>query len=85
MTELTVPRDADQETAAELVQNHVAVGDVVEIWERERTDGDDPQHRGEVTGIEPGYIELEGQPAEGAGIRYDEIDTVIRAQTADDR
>lgn len=82
MTELTVPPDADEQTAADLVREHVSVGDVVEIWKRERTDADDPEHSGEVTGFEPAYLELDDQSPEGKSVRYDEIDTVIKAEAS---
>ena len=78
MTELTVPSDADQERAAALVRDHVTIGDVVEVWERDRTGGDDPEVTGEVTGIEPGYLELDGQPPGEGSVRYDRIGTVIK-------
>ena len=83
MTELSVPRDADQERAAELVRQHVSVGDVVEVWERDRTGGDDPEITGEVTGIEPGYLELDGQSVEGGSVRYDRIGRVVRVEDAE--
>ncbi|WP_440771766.1 hypothetical protein [Natronorubrum sp. DTA28] len=85
MTELTVPPDADEEEAAALVQEHISVGDVVEIWKRERTDADDPEHSGAVTSFEPAYLEIDGQSPENKSVRYDEIDTVIRAKTADEK
>ena len=84
MTELTVPRDVDQERAAELVSQHVSVGDVVEVWERDRTDADDPEHDGEVTGIETGYLELDGQPPGDGSVRYDQIGTVVKVENADE-
>ena len=82
MTELTVPRDADEERTAALVREHVEIGDVVQIWERDRTDADDPEITGEVTGVETGYLELDGQPLEEGSVRYDEIGTVIRVEPA---
>ena len=78
MTELTIPPDADEDRAAELVRDHVAVGDVVQVWERDRTDDGDHDVTGEVTGIEPGYLELDGQSLEEGSVRYDEIGTVIK-------
>ena len=83
MTELSVPRDADQERAAELVHQHVTVGDVVEVWERDRTGGDDPEITGEVTGIEPDYLELDGQSVEEGSVRYDRIGKVVRVEDAE--
>lgn len=82
MTELTVPRDADEERTAALVREHVEIGDVVQIWERDRTDADDPEITGEVTGVETGYLELDDQPLEEGSVRYDEIGTVIRVEPA---
>lgn len=78
MTELTIPPDASDERAAALVSDHVDVGDVVEVWERDRTGGDDPEVTGEVTGIEPGYLELDGRPLGEGSVRYDRIGTVIK-------
>ena len=83
MTELEIPRDADDERVAQLIADHVTVGDVVEVWERDRTDADDPEHTGEVTGIEPGYLELDGRPLEGGSVRYDEIGLITRRQSAE--
>ncbi|ELZ05626.1 hypothetical protein C482_01901 [Natrialba chahannaoensis JCM 10990] len=78
MTELTIPRDAGTEEASALVKEHVAVGDKVEIREADRTGGDDVAMTGEVTGIEPGYLELDGQSPKNGSPRYDEIRTVTR-------
>lgn len=80
MTELTIPPDADEVRATKLVQEHVDVGDVVEIWEADRTGSDDPHHTGEVTGLEPGYLELDGRPLDEGSIRYDEIHSLIRVE-----
>ncbi|RQG98946.1 hypothetical protein [Natrarchaeobius oligotrophus] len=82
MTELTIPQDADGTRAAELVQEHVDVGDRVEIREAERTGSGDPEITGEVTGIEPGYLELDGQPLSEGSVRYDEIHTVVRLESS---
>lgn len=81
MTELTIPPDLDEDQAAELVRDHVEVGDEVQVWEDERTGGRDPELTGTVTGIEPGYLELDGEPATGRSVRYDEIHTVIRVDS----
>ncbi len=78
MTELEIPPHLDQQQVAELVDEHVDVGDEVQIWEAERTGGDAPERTGTVTGIEPGYLELDDEPLEGPSVRYDEIKTVIR-------
>ncbi|WP_121741124.1 hypothetical protein [Natronorubrum halophilum] len=82
MTELTVPPDASEDRAAELVRDHVTVGDVVQIWGRERTGGDDPELTGEVTGFEPAYLELDGRSLTEGSVRYDEIETVSRVEEA---
>ncbi|QSW99565.1 hypothetical protein [Haloterrigena alkaliphila] len=82
MTELTIPPDATEERAATLVREHVTVGELVEVWERDRTGADDPEYIGEVTGIEPGYLELDDQSLEGGSIRYDEIGTVVKVEPA---
>ncbi|ELY49333.1 hypothetical protein [Natronolimnohabitans innermongolicus] len=82
MTDLTIPRDANEEDAEKLVREHVEIGDTVQIWERERTDDGDHDVVGEVTGIEAGYLELDGQSPESGSVRYDEIDTVIRVEDA---
>ncbi|MXV60636.1 hypothetical protein GS429_00825 [Natronorubrum sp. JWXQ-INN-674] len=84
MTELDIPPDADEEQTAKLVREHVTVGDVVQIWEKKRASGMDPELTGEVTGIETGYIELEGQSPEDGSVRYDEIGTVIRVEPAEE-
>ena len=81
MTELTIPPDADDERAAALVREHVDVGDEVEVREAERTGGDDPAVTGEVTGIEAGYLELDGQPLDGKSVRYDEIKSLTRVES----
>ncbi|MFP8954292.1 hypothetical protein ACLI4Z_15185 [Natrialbaceae archaeon A-arb3/5] len=76
MTELTIPPDADEQEATKLVQEHVEVGDIVEVREAERTGSGEPEITGEVTGIEPGYLELDGQPLDEGSVRYDEIQTL---------
>ncbi|GAB3665949.1 hypothetical protein [Halopiger thermotolerans] len=80
MTDLTIPPDADDERAKALVQEYVDVGDVVQVWEADRTGSDDPEHEGEVTGLEPGYLELDGQPLDEGSIRYDKIHSLIRLE-----
>ncbi|RQG90041.1 hypothetical protein EA462_08555 [Natrarchaeobius halalkaliphilus] len=82
MTELTIPPEADQKRAAKLIQEHVDVGDTVEIREAERTGSDSPTITGEVTGIDPGYLELDGQPLTEGSVRYDEIHTVTRLESS---
>ncbi|QFU81186.1 hypothetical protein [Natronorubrum aibiense] len=82
MTELTIPPDADDKRAAELVREHVEPGDIVEIWDRDRTGSDDPKHTGEVTALETAYLELDGQPLDGGSVRYDEIGMVNRLESS---
>ncbi|NGM67578.1 hypothetical protein G6M89_00905 [Natronolimnobius sp. AArcel1] len=81
MTELEIPPDASEERAAKLVQEHVSVGDVVEVWEADRTDASDADRTGEVTGIEHGYLELDGHDLNEGSVRYDEIRTLIRVKS----
>ncbi|ELY93889.1 hypothetical protein C483_04399 [Natrialba hulunbeirensis JCM 10989] len=78
MTELTIPRDANTDEASALVKEHVEVGDHVEVREADRTGGDDPSITGEVTGVEPGYLELDGKSPDEGSPRYDEMRTVTR-------
>ncbi|MFU8869776.1 hypothetical protein [Natronococcus sp.] len=79
MTELTIPPDADEERAAQLVREHVEVGDVVEVQSKEwADDSQDFDIEGTVTGVEPAYLELDDQPVDEGSVRYDEIHTVIR-------
>lgn len=78
MTELTIPPDASEQRATKLVQEHVDVGDEVQIWEADRTGSDDPEHDGTVTGLEPGYLELDGRSLEEGSIRYTQIHSLIR-------
>ncbi|WP_049921266.1 hypothetical protein [Halopiger djelfimassiliensis] len=82
MTELTIPSEADAGRAAELVSDHIEIGDTVEVREADRTGGEEHTLTGEVTGLEPGYLELDGQPLDEGSIRYDEIHTVTRIESA---
>ncbi|THE63971.1 hypothetical protein D8Y22_15295 [Salinadaptatus halalkaliphilus] len=82
MTELTIPPDADEQQATRLVQDHVEIGDTVEIREAERTGGDDPEITGTVTGVEAGYLELDDEPLDGKSVRYDELQTISRVESA---
>ncbi|MEY7850646.1 hypothetical protein AB7C87_15770 [Natrarchaeobius sp. A-rgal3] len=82
MTELTIPPDADEQETSKLVQEHVEVGDEVEVREAERTGGGDHEVTGTVTGIEPGYLELDGKPLAEGSVRYDEIHTITRLESA---
>ncbi|ARS90675.1 hypothetical protein [Natrarchaeobaculum aegyptiacum] len=81
MTELTIPTDADQQQASRLVREHVEVGDLVRVTELERTGSDDPELTAEVTAVEPGHLELDGEGADGRGFRYDEIHTLTRVES----
>ena len=81
MTELTIPGEADEQRAAQLVREHVEIGDTVEVRESERTGGDDPEVTGEVTAVEAGYLELDGEPVDGKSVRYDEIQTLTRVES----
>ncbi|MDG5759032.1 hypothetical protein QA600_06725 [Natronococcus sp. A-GB1] len=82
MTELTIPPDADGDRAQELVQEHVAVGDVVEVQSKEwADDSQDFELEGTVTSFEPGYLELDDQPVDEGSVRYDEIHTVVRVDS----
>ena len=81
VTELTIPPDTDEQQAAELVAEHVDVGDDVEVRGAERTGDGEPVVTGEVTDVAPGYLELDGEPADGKGVRYDEIKTVTLVDT----
>ncbi|MCW8172466.1 hypothetical protein D8S78_08070 [Natrialba swarupiae] len=81
MTELTIPPDAGEQKATRLVQEHVTVGDDVEVRKADRTGSGDPQLTGEVTGIEAGYLELDGKSL-GGSVRYDEIHTIARLDSA---
>lgn len=81
MTELTIPPDADQQRAGKLVRDHVDVGDVVRVREAERTGGDDPGVTGEVTSVEAGQLEIDGEGADGRGFRFDRIHTVTRVES----
>ena len=76
MSELTIPDEADEPETRELVRKHVAVGDEVQIGNNERGGGSRIDVTGEVTGIESGYVELDGHPPEGKSVRYDQIGTV---------
>ncbi|MWV39907.1 hypothetical protein [Natrialba sp. INN-245] len=82
MTELTIPPDADEQKATRLVQEHVTVGDDVEVRKADRTGSGDPQLTGGVTGIEAGYLELDGNSLGEGSVRYDEIHTIARLDSA---
>jgi hypothetical protein len=77
MSELEIPPDATEERATKLVQEHVSIGDVVEVQSAEQADPElDTDIEGTVTGVEHGYLELDEQPVNEGSIRYDEIHTI---------
>ncbi|QLK26610.1 hypothetical protein HYG81_03050 [Natrinema zhouii] len=76
MTDLTIPPDADTDRIKALVQDHVEIGDTVEVRSEERTEDHQTAVTGEVTGIEPGHLEIDGQSLNNGSVRYDEIHTV---------
>ncbi|TMT86725.1 hypothetical protein E2L06_08980 [Haloterrigena sp. H1] len=76
MPNLTVSPDVDTKRAKTLVQEHVDIGDTVEVRSQERTMDQIMVVTGDVTGFEPGYLELDGQPLDDGSVRYDEIHTV---------
>lgn len=81
VTELEIPPKADGDEATDLVQEFLDVGDRVEVWDEEMTTGGDSgrvRARGDVTGIEPGFLELDGDSPNGESVRYDEIHTIKR-------
>jgi hypothetical protein len=83
MAELEIPPDADEERATKLVQEHVEIGDVVEVQSKEwADDSQDFDIEGTVTGVEPGYLELDEQPVDEGSVRYDEIHTITRVDSA---
>lgn len=81
MTELTIPPDADEKRATELVQEFVSIGDVVEIRDQNRTEGDTIHVTGTVTGLESGYLEIDEQPPSEGSVRYDSIHTVSKVES----
>jgi hypothetical protein len=77
MTELEIPPEADEERATKLVQEHVSIGDVVEVRSAEQANSDlDRDLEGTVTGVEHGYLEIDDKPVDEGSIRYDEIHTI---------
>jgi len=54
MPNLTVSPDADTKRAKTLVQEHVDIGDTVEVRSQERTMDQITVVTGDVTGFEPG-------------------------------
>lgn len=82
MSQLTIPPDADQERATELVREHVEVGDAVEVRSQEWADPDQGfDIEGTVTGLEPGYLEIDERPVGEGSVRYDEIHTVSKVKS----
>lgn len=76
MSELTIPDGADEPETRELVCEFVNVGDEVTIGNEERGGDSKLEVTGEVTGIESGHVELDGQSLSARGVRYDQIETV---------
>ncbi len=76
MTDLMVPSDADTKRIKTLVQDHVELGDTVEVRSEERTEDRMTNVTGEVTGIGPDYLELDGRSLDEGSVRYDEIHSV---------
>ncbi|ELZ10237.1 hypothetical protein C478_15132 [Natrinema thermotolerans DSM 11552] len=76
MTDLTIPPDADTDRIKALVQDHFEIGDTVEVRSEERTEDHGTDVVGDVTGFEPGYLEIDGQSLDAGSVRYDEIHTV---------
>ncbi|SEV83376.1 hypothetical protein [Natrinema salifodinae] len=81
MTDITIPPDADEDQARRLIEDHVEIGDVVEIRSEERTEDHPVDVTGEVTGIEPGYVEIDGRPVGEGSVRYDQIHTVGKIES----
>ena len=81
MTDVTIPVDADEQRASELVCEHLEVGEEVLVKNQETAAGDRIEERGEVTGFEPGYLELDGQPPTEKSVRYDEIHIITKLDT----
>lgn len=76
MTELEVPPEADEKEASRLVREFVRIGDEVSVSDEQKTETEDDERvrtSGEVTAVEPGYVELDGEGPDGKGVRYDEI------------
>ncbi|OLZ40540.1 hypothetical protein A6E15_05840 [Natrinema saccharevitans] len=76
MTDLTIPADAGTDRIKTLVQDHLEIGDTVEVRDAERTEDHGTDVVGEVTGFEPGYLEIDGRSLDEGSVRYDEIHTV---------
>jgi len=76
MTDLTVPSDANTKRIKALVENHVELGDTVEVRSEERTEDRMTDVTGEVTSFEPGYLELDGQSLAEGSVRYNKINSV---------
>ncbi|WP_306052361.1 hypothetical protein [Natronococcus wangiae] len=81
MSQLTIPPDAGEERASELVREHVEIGDVVEIRNEKRTEEDAFDVKGTVTSVEPGYLELDEKPPTEGSVRYDEIHTITKIES----
>jgi len=82
MTNLTVPPDANTRRTKALVQEHVDIGDTVEVRSAERTMDQITLVTGDVTGFESEYLELDGQSLDEGSVRYDEIHTVSKIESS---
>ncbi|SEP79802.1 hypothetical protein [Natrinema salaciae] len=78
MTDLTIPPDADVDRTKALVREHLEIGDTVEVRSEDRTEDHQTDVVGELTGFEPGYLEIDGQSLEEGSVRYDQIHTIAR-------
>ncbi|MFC3958570.1 hypothetical protein [Halovivax cerinus] len=84
MTELEIPPGSDAETTISLVREFTDVGAIVRVQTRPSS-GDRSDEgtgiEGEVTGFEPGYLELDGEGPQGNGIRWDALSILTRIES----
>ena len=80
MTEVKIPVEADEKRASELVREHLEIGDEVLVRNQETAAGQRIEERGEVTGFEPGYLELDGQPLTAKSVRYDDLHVITKIE-----
>lgn len=80
MTDVTVPIDAGEKQARKLLREHLEVGEEVLVRNQETAAGDRIEERGEVTGFEPAYLELDGQPLTGKSISYEQVHIVTKLE-----
>ncbi|ELY66833.1 hypothetical protein [Natrinema versiforme] len=81
MTNIEIPPDADADRRRALVQEHLEIGDIVEVRSDERTEDHETDVTGELTSFEPGYLEIDGKPLDEGSVRYDEIHTVGKIES----